>query len=469
LRRWKLMALAVLAIAAAALLRQLSVPSARQSRIPAGISLAGVPVGGLTEDEATQLLEEAFSAPLILNYLDEALYLFPQKVGFRVRTEEMLAELRRLRPGPWGDLLQRLLRRPVRIADVPLRADYSEAEIRRFLSEVAARYDRPPRQPQAVLKTLSFSPGRAGRRLDVEASLPLVIEALTSAERRQVDLVVETLPPPKPTIELLGTLLEERLADFPGVAGIFVKDLASGEELGINADVAFSGMSLVKVAIVEEAYRLLDGPPDARTARLLTETLTQRGNFAANQLLEMIGDGDARRGTERLTESLRYLGLANTFMAAPYGEGGPLPGITTPANSRRDVNTEPDPYLQTTPKDMGLLMEMIYQCAQGGGTLIAAYPDDLTPAECRAMLATMKANRQGEFIAAGLPEGTPVAHKHGWIDDTHADVGVVFSPGGDYVLSIILHRHGWLEWEVSSPLMADISRATYNYFNLKAR
>ena len=61
-----------------------------------------------------------------------------------------------------------------------------------------------------------------------------------------------------------------------------------------------------------------------------------------------------------------YLGLENTFIAVPYEED--IPGTySTPANQRTDINTLPDPKMQTTPKDIGTLLEMIYQCAAGGG------------------------------------------------------------------------------------------------------
>ena len=111
-------------------------------------------------------------------------------------------------------------------------------------------------------------------------------------------------------------------------------------------------------------------------------------------------------------------------------------------------------------------MSMIYYCAQqGGGGLIAAFADQLTQDECQQLLDFMELNNIGSLIEEGVPQDTPVAHKHGWISDTHGDAGVVFSPGGDYVLVTYMYKPDWLEWEISSPLLADISRATYNYFN----
>ena len=45
------------------------------------------------------------------------------------------------------------------------------------------------------------------------------------------------------------------------------------------------------------------------------------------------------------------------------------------------------------------------------------------------------------------------------------DAGIVFTPGGNYVIVIMLYKPNWLEWEISSPLIANMSRATYNFFN----
>ena len=449
-------------------LYQLNDYRAYHNQIPHGVSLASIPMGGKWEHEALGLLGEAFSEPVKMNYVNESLLLHPQDVGFQLKADEMLEEVNRLKAktGFSQGFFDFVLRKPNLSVDVPLQAQYSEDDIRKLLSEVAASHDQSLQAPQPVLETLSFSPGQQKRVLDVEASLLKVITALTSAEKREVDLVVDTVDPPQLDIELLGTLLEKRLADFPVIGGIFIKDLETGETLAIDADVAFAGMSIIKIAIVEESYRYLDAPPDAETTKLISQTLTSAGNYTSNLLLSLIGDGDPYQGAERLTDSLRYLGLQNTFMATPYDAGTPPPNIVTPANSRQDKDTQPDPYVQTTPKDAGRMIEMIYQCANGGGTLIAAYPEDCNPEECQEMLSMMETNHIGTLLETGLPEGTRFAHKHGWIDDTHGDVGIVFSGQSDYVISVFLHRPVWLESELSHALMGDISQATYNYFNL---
>lgn len=165
---------------------------------------------------------------------------------------------------------------------------------------------------------------------------------------------------------------------------------------------------------------------------------------------------------------MQRLGMRNSFMVTPYDEPPVASNrpLETPANSLDALRTRPNAYIQTTAEDIGLLFSMIYYCAQGqGGTLLAVYPEQITPEECQEMLGYMSQNKIGSLIEEGVPLETAVAHRHGWISDTHGDAGIVFSPSGDYVIVQILYQPDWLEWAVSSPLLAEISRAAYNFFN----
>jgi hypothetical protein len=69
---------------------------------------------------------------------------------------------------------------------------------------------------------------------------------------------------------------------------------------------------------------------------------------------------------------------------------------------------------------------------------------------------------------AGVPEGTRVAHKHGRTESpltTLSDAGIVFSPGGAYVISIFVWNETEMIWDPTSRRVADLARAVYNYFN----
>lgn len=436
--------------------------------LPAGMTVAGMDVQGKRVSQVLTELEASFAQPVQIAYQEETLALTPASVDLRLDPEETQAAIEEAARGrrSLDGFMAFLLRRAPEPLDVQPVATYSSDRLDGFLNRIAQQYDRPPQPTVPLPDSLAFRAGRPGYELDREAARAQLTAALLSAASRQIDLVVRVEEEPTPEMAQLEEMLGALLEDFDGIPSLFVKDLQTGEGLEINPDVAYAGMSVVKIAVMEEAYRALDRPPDVEQTKLLTETMSLSGNFTANLLLrDVIGGGDGYIGVENLTRSMQYLGLVNTFMATPYDEEVVPPTIVTPANSRTDLNTRPDPYMQTTARDMGLLLEMIYQCGEGGGALMVAYPGAFTREECQQMLEMMSLNQIDSLIEAGLPPQTPLAHKHGWIGDTHADASIVFSPGGDFVLVVFLYHPEWLEWEVSNPLVSDIAAATYNYFN----
>jgi beta-lactamase class A len=439
---------------------------------PAGLTAGGVPIGGLTRDEAAEQLNNRYvDAPVIVYHGEEAIEIRPLDIEFALDIDTMLsqADYQRQQQDFWSGFWGFLWGRPVEVEQVELRATHSPAALKDVLNTIATAFDKPALPPQPVPTTLSFQYGEPGVATNIEASTPDVQAAFYRAVDREAQLVLAPTEPERPDINLLARLIVNHLQDFDGVASVFIHDLATGEEIAINADEAMSGMSILKLPIAVETLRVADGL-SSEQSELISDTLVvQSGNASANQLLDVIaGQDDPFLGADITTESMRDLGLQNTFIAVPYDEQ-PRPGratYETVANSREDLMTKPDPAMQTTAEDMGSLLVMIYQCAKvDGGALLAAYDGQLTQAECQELLDYMTLNHIGSLIEEGVPPDTAVAHKHGWVSDTHGDAGIVMTEGGDYVLVVFMYKPDWLEWEISSPLLADISRATYNYFN----
>jgi beta-lactamase class A len=302
--------------------------------------------------------------------------------------------------------------------------------------------------------------------------VPNLLAALESPAQRETNLVLVEVPAPPPTIGELEKLLQTRADRFPGLVSIFVRQVGGQEEVSIDPDIAFAGMSTMKIPIMAELYRsVLDDPPGVETTKLLTSTMGLSGNFTANLLLRLIGGGEIGAewaGADRVTATLRSLGLENSFMATPYDQEALPKTYRTPANSRTDANTLPDQHMQTTAKDTALLLEWIVQCSQGGGTLLALYPDQLSPDECQQILDYMDLNKKGILLETGLPPDVHMVHKHGFVEDSHSDAAVVWSPAGPYVVSVFIYKYGWVEWDLSSSLMADVSKAAWDYFTLVA-
>jgi hypothetical protein len=208
---------------------------------------------------------------------------------------------------------------------------------------------------------------------------------------------------------------------------------------------------------------------------MILDMIRRSENPPADRLMEML---DPLRGPLVVTEDMRKIGLENTFLAGFFCSAEfPCPlleRIQTPANQRTDVFTDPDAFNQTTPSDIGMLLADIYQCAEaGGGALIAAFPGQITSEICRQMISFLAADKIGVLIEAGVPEGTQVAHKHGWISEASSgviqnisDAGIVYTPGGNYVLVIYAFHPVQTVWEPVSELFAQMSQAVYNYYNI---
>ena len=447
---------------------------------PTGLTVAGVDVGGMTPEQAGETIANRYiDAPILIRHGEESFEISPTQAEFKPDIPAMLsqADYQRTQQDFWAGFWGFLWGRPVEVEPVPLIATHNRDALRDVLLEIATLMDEPAQPPQPVPSSLSFQYGTSGTATNVEASFDDIEAALYRPHNREARLVVEPREPQRPEINLLARLLVNRLQVFEqetgGVASVFIMDLESGEVVPINENVAMSAIDVMKVPIVLETYRVLDRIPSLTVRQLISDTLVvQPESESANALLNVIaGEENPYIGAAMVTESMQRLGLENTFIVAPYGEPI-LPGqnsLETKANSVEELRTRPKPEMQTTAEDMGMLLSMIYYCAQGkGGALQAVFADEITRTECQQLLDYMQQNRIGSLIEAGVPPETAVAHRHGWISDTHADAGIVSSPGGDYVIVVFLYKPDWLEWEISSPLISDISRATYNYFNFDA-
>ena len=141
---------------------------------------------------------------------------------------------------------------------------------------------------------------------------------------------------------------------------------------------------------------------------MFEDTAIRSSNYGANLLLHVAaGQDNTYEGAKVITESARRLGLVNTFMAIPYDATAvsTRPNTyVTPANSRPDLITRPDSAMQTTAEEMGTLLAMIYHCANGGGALLAVYPNEITPDECQAIIDLMVPTKKATSSALACPK-----------------------------------------------------------------
>lgn len=458
-----------------------------RATFPANLTIAGIPVGQLNRKQAADRLYQVYTLPIELHYGEAVIQLSPDVVGFQLDIEAMLAaaDQERVRLQFWSAFWNYLWNRPTPAVNIPLRSSYSEERLRAFLSsEVATRYDQPPVPARPVVGTVLFEPGQAGTVLDIEQSIIPAEAALRSPSNRVAYLPLERTSPSRPAFQNLEVLLQQtiKVAGFDGVAGVYLLDLQTGQEINFTLnqgqpvstppDVVFSASSTIKIPIMISAFRRLGENIEPAVTTKLEEMIGKSLNPSTDWIMQNVIDN--AQGPLVVTEDIHALGLENTFLAGYFYDGAPLlASYKTPGNQRPDGLTSPDRYNQTSPLEMGLLLGDVYECANlGGGALMAAFPGEITQTECQTMLNYLVMDKIALLIQAGVPDGTRVAHKHGWITDylgiihDMSDAAIVYTPGGDFVLAVYLYHPVQLVFDPSNELVSNLARAAYNFYNL---
>ena len=261
-----------------------------------------------------------------------------------------------------------------------------------------------------------------------------------------------------------------------GVLGVAVYDLDGDHEVaGLHQETVFSGASVLKAAIMLHAYAALPSFSQEQDDEL-RQMIVDSDNAAANVLLAASVGGstpnDAARGAIQMSAMLANLGLQHTYLHTPYAEEAVPPDLSgldvAPGAAQEGAPpyTVADLWLRATPAEIGRLFLWIERCVHGGGPLPARFGATLTPARCQAMLDLLEQNGDRSRLVAGVPAGTRIAHKSGWIGDTQGDVGIVRSRGGDYVVAVFVYRDAdAFDADAAAATIAATSGLVYRYFN----
>lgn len=282
--------------------------------------------------------------------------------------------------------------------------------------------------------------------------------------------------PLSPEFEALGNILWNQVltAGFDPATSrfgaLYIQNLETGEEMTFGNNFAFSGTSITKVGILMALYEVMNQEPDPQMAVDIANMMICSENVATNRLISAVGGGDVYLGSEYVTAFMERLGMTRTFLTAPYEilNATPIPPprpIRYPDTDADQTKANPNLTNQMTVDDMGHMLASLYQCGmQETGPLLTEF-NGFTPQECRKMLHVMANNNVDALLKAGVPEDIAVAHKHGWVADTHGNAAIFFTPSADYVIVMMLHEPSWLVYEQSLPVIANVSRTVFNFFN----
>ncbi|MFL5356464.1 serine hydrolase [Archangium sp.] len=262
--------------------------------------------------------------------------------------------------------------------------------------------------------------------------------------------------------------LQARIAQVPGASvAIAYRHLGDAKDaLYLEADRSFHAASTMKVPVMIELFRqadagklsleqpvtlanqfasIVDGSPFALDAKddedaslyerlgqpvpvreLVERMITRSSNLATNTVIALVDP-------KRVTQTLRSLGARQMTV---------LRGVEDGKAYKKGLNNT------TTARDLATLLAAIEQGRAA------------SPASTQAMRSILLAQELNQEIPAGLPQGTPVAHKTGQISGVLHDAAIVYPSGrAPYILVVL--TSGIPDEQVARTLIVDVSRRVY--------
>jgi beta-lactamase class A len=204
-------------------------------------------------------------------------------------------------------------------------------------------------------------------------------------------------------------------------------------------------MIAVDPALVVQSDGIADQTPHAGVSlsvyNLLELMLTRSDNTATNVLSETVG------GPAAITAWVRSIGVT---------------GMQVDRDTRR-VRADGTPFdLKTTNNSTPEAMLKLLLTIRAGKAISAA--------STKTLIEIMERCHTGDARLKGLlPLGTVVAHKTGSLQDVANDVGFVTLPNGDQFAIAVFVKADTKGTQVRDRVIADIARASYEYFLLLGR
>src|SRR5204862_4823699 len=235
--------------------------------------------------------------------------------------------------------------------------------------------------------------------------------------------------------DTLRDRLEARIARAPAQAvGVYYQSLARPDSILIGANLRLHAASTMKVPVMVQIFRDADAGllalDDSLTVHTAFPSLVPGGAFTVGKeddsdstLYALAGRNRSVRGLLELMIT-RSSNLATNILIERVGAARAqasaralgawsirvLRGVEDGKAYRAGLNNT------TTARDLGVLLAAIAQDRAA------------SPASCREMLRILGAQEFNEGIPVGLPPGTRVAHKTGWIGEVvYHDAAIVYT------------------------------------------
>ncbi len=211
------------AIVGAAGLACAAAPASTPTRtIPAGVSVGGIAVGGLSAEPARAIVERGFDRPVRVRSSDATVSVRPEALGAGLSVDTAVGAA--LAATPYSEIA------------LPVRS--SQAKIAAVVASLAKRYDTPATDATVVGATTSgprFSPAEQGLAVDAKTMRTAIAQALQDSVRAPLMLLTHAVAP-KRTAATFGPVIvisraTNTLRLFRGTALVRTFRVATGQAI----------------------------------------------------------------------------------------------------------------------------------------------------------------------------------------------------------------------------------------------
>jgi beta-lactamase class A len=284
-----------------------------------------------------------------------------------------------------------------------------------------------------------------------------------------LSLALILLQTPVPNASLKGRVQARILQTPARGVGVYYRDLTTGDSLTVGSDGRFHAASTMKIPVMIQLFRDRDaGLLSLDDSIVVTNTFRSIVDSSPYQL-DVTDDSDSslykrlgqRASIRELIELMETVSsnLATNLLiakvdakranATAHALGADsilvLRGVEDDKAYRAGLNNT------TTARDLGMLLAAI-----ASGTAASA-------GSCRDMLAILGRQHFNEGIPAGLPAGTPIYHKTGWIDQVvYHDAAFVEPRGGGRGYVLVVLTGGIQKEDDAHVLVRDLSKLVFD-------
>lgn len=257
--------------------------------------------------------------------------------------------------------------------------------------------------------------------------------------------------------------LEEYTKDFKGTAGVYVFNLKTGKEAGVNADTIFPTASIVKIPILIGLFDKIE-----KGELSLNDSLIYRDSrhYGGSGLMQFYKDSTLTDLRTVAALMITYSDNVTSIWSQELAGGGetinPLMekiGMEhTRVNSRtegREKIWEKYGWGQTTPREMATLLVKIRN------------RELISDAASDEMYRMLTNSFYTDYALSQIPPYIQTAAKQGMVNRSRSEAVLVNAPSGDYVFYIATKNNQDTSWDYENEaweLQRDISAMLWNYF-----